>query len=180
MCIFKFAVLWNSERWSAVPKQFFLLRHLSLCESSSDINNLFKLVTQLCICMHQALTREFSFNYICTFKSSTFNKQWIWLKPTVFLWWKWGKFSGYADITSLIHNFQNQWRCSTYTSTCRVSLSSAELSACAWCGNVVRKQHGANLGFGRPIRAQRILYITRFKDTSHLSHHTSLKKAELY
>lgn len=138
MLIFKFAELWNSERWSAVSKQFFLLRHLSLWESSPDSSNPFKLVIQVCICMHHTLSWEnFLSTCILSIKSSTFNKQWIWIKPTLFFWWTWGEFSGYVGITSLIHNFQNQWRCKTYTSkglvcitTCRFSTSSEELSVC--------------------------------------------------
>lgn len=68
-------------------------------------------------------------SHICTFKSSTFNNHWTWIKPTVFLWWKWGKLSGYVDITFLIHNFQNQWRCNFYTSKGLVSITTCRFSS---------------------------------------------------
>lgn len=45
---------------------------------------------------------------------------------------------------------------------------------------LLAKQHGASHGFEQPIRAQSILHITKFKDTSHLSHCTSLKMAKLH
>lgn len=37
---------------------------------------------------------------ICTVKSCAFNKYQIWIKPPVLFWWKWGKFSGYENLTS--------------------------------------------------------------------------------